>query len=122
ILIFGLADVFASESGLLAVTVAGLVVGIKKPAELKQIQQFKSELTDLSIGMLFVLLASRLEFSQFASFGWAGLASVAVVMFVVRPINVLLSTAGFGMSWREKAFLSWMAPRGIVAASMASLF
>ncbi len=122
ILIFGLAELFASESGLLAVTVAGLVVGLQKPAELKQIQQFKSELTDLAIGMLFVLLAARLEFSQFAQFGAAGVASVAAVMFLVRPLNVLLSTAGFDLNWREKAFLSWMAPRGIVAASMASLF
>jgi NhaP-type Na+/H+ or K+/H+ antiporter/mannitol/fructose-specific phosphotransferase system IIA component (Ntr-type) len=122
ILVFGLAELFASESGLLAVTVAGFVVGLKQPAELKQIQQFKSELTELAIGMLFVLLAARLEFSQFAQFGLAGVASVAVVMFVVRPLNVLVSSAGFDLSWREKAFLSWMAPRGIVAASMASLF
>jgi mannitol/fructose-specific phosphotransferase system IIA component (Ntr-type) len=69
-----------------------------------------------------MVLASRLELQQFLDFGWRGWLVVVVVMFVVRPVNILVSTAGQGLHWREKAFLSWLAPRGIVAASMASLF
>lgn len=121
-LVFGCAEAVFSESGLLAVTVAGFVLGVKKPGELKEIRQFKAEITDLLIGTLFILLAARLDLQQFAEFGWQGIIVVAGVMFLVRPLNVLVCGWGLGLSWRERLFLSWVAPRGIVAASMASLF
>ena len=121
-MVFGFAEALFSESGLLAVTVAGFVLGIKKPGELKEIRQFKAEITDLLIGTLFVLLSARLELQQFADFGWKGILAVLGVMLVVRPLNVMLCGWGLGLSWRERLFLSWVAPRGIVAASMASLF
>lgn len=120
--VFGVAEAVITEAGLLAVTVAGFLVGLLRPAELKQIRQFKAEITDLLIGLLFILLAARLELEQFAAAGWAGVLVVALIVVVVRPLNVLLSTWGTGLNWREKVFLSWVAPRGIVAASMASLF
>jgi len=121
-LVFGCAEAWFSESGLLAVTVAGFVLGIKKPGELKEIRQFKAEISDLLIGTLFLLLAARLELSQFVEFGLQGALVVLGVMLVVRPLNIVVSSWGLGFSWREKAFLAWVAPRGIVAASMASLF
>lgn len=122
VLIFGVTEAVLSEAGLLSVTVAGFVLGVKKPVRLEQIREFKAEITDLLIGTLFILLAARLSFDQFASFGMRGALVVAIVMFVVRPLNIMVCTWGSGMSWREKLFLSWVAPRGIVAASMASLF
>lgn len=121
-LVFGCAEALFSESGLLAVTVAGFVLGVKKPGELKEIRQFKAEITDLLIGTLFILLAARLELQQFYDFGWKGALVVVGVMFLVRPLNVLVCGWGLAMPWRERLFLSWVAPRGIVAASMASLF
>lgn len=121
-LVFGCAEALFSESGLLAVTVAGFVLGLKKPGELKEIRQFKAEITDLLIGTLFILLSARLDLQQFAAFGWQGALAVVGVMFVVRPLNILVCGWGLGFSWRERLFLSWVAPRGIVAASMASLF
>jgi len=121
-LVFGCAEALFSESGLLAVTVAGFVLGLKKPGELKEIRQFKAEITDLLIGTLFILLSARLDLQQFAAFGWQGALAVMGVMFVVRPLNILVCGWGLGFSWRERLFLSWVAPRGIVAASMASLF
>lgn len=122
ILVFGLTESFIAEGGLLAVTLAGFVVGWFKPDALKQIQQFKSEIVDLLIGLLFILLVARLELQSFLDFGWNGILLVAIVILVVRPISVMVCTFRTGLNWREKVFLSWVAPRGIVAASMASLF
>lgn len=122
VLIFGTAEMIVSESGLLAATAAGLALGIWHPDELKQIRTFKGEITDLLIGTLFMLLASRLSIRQFYDFGLKGAACVASVMLLVRPLNIALSSLGLGIPWRERLFLSWIAPRGIVAASMASLF
>ena len=121
ILLFGLSEMVVAEAGLLSMTVAGFVVGMRKPAELKRLKAFKAQITDLSIGTLFILLAARLEIAQFLAFGWEGYALVGVLMLLVRPAGVLLSSHGLDMNWREKLFLSWVAPRGIVAASMASL-
>ena len=121
VLIFGLAESLIAEAGLLSVTVAGFVVGARRPARLEQLRDFKAQLTDLAIGTLFLLLAARLELANFSTLGWSGLAVVAVVMFLVRPLNVLVCSFGLDVSWRERAFLAWVAPRGIVAASLASL-
>ncbi len=122
VLVFGLAEAVQSEAGLLAVTVAGFVFGLTGGARLKQVRRFKAELTDLLIGTLFILLAARLSFGQFESFGLRGAAVVAVVIFVLRPLSIALCSHGLGLGRRERLFLSWVAPRGIVAASMASLF
>jgi NhaP-type Na+/H+ or K+/H+ antiporter/mannitol/fructose-specific phosphotransferase system IIA component (Ntr-type) len=120
--VFGVAEAVILEAGLLTVTIAGLVVGVLNPPQLKQIRQFKAELTDLLVGLLFIVLAARLRLDQFAEAGVPGILVVACIVLVVRPLNILLSTRGSGLGWREKLFLSWVAPRGIVAASMASLF
>ncbi len=122
ILIFGVSESFVSEAGLLSVAVAGLVFGILEPWQLKQIRQFKAEIIDLMLGTLFILLAARLSFDQFTAFGMNGVLCVAIVIFVVRPISIWICTIGTDFDWREKVFLSWVAPRGIVAASMASIF
>jgi NhaP-type Na+/H+ or K+/H+ antiporter/mannitol/fructose-specific phosphotransferase system IIA component (Ntr-type) len=122
VLIFGLTESFLTEAGLLAVTVAGLVIGWKQPVELKEIRAFKAEITDLLIGLLFILLVSRLEIQQFIDFGWRGAILVGLVMLLVRPLSVFLCSLGTDLKLREKVFLSWVAPRGVVAASMASLF
>lgn len=119
---FGLAEIVIAESGLLATIIAGFMSAILRPIDIKRVQEFKAEVADLLIAVLFMVLASRLEIEQFLEFGWRGWLVVAIVMVVIRPLNVLVCTAGQGLNWREKAFLSWLAPRGIVAASMASLF
>jgi len=122
VLIFGLTECLLAEAGLLSVTVAGFVLGIKKPEGLDRIKQFKAEITDLLIGTLFILLSARLSVEQFNNFGLKGILVVAIVMLVIRPISIFLCTWKLDMNFKEKLFLSWIAPRGIVAASMASLF
>ena len=122
VLIFGATEALMPEAGLLSVTSAGLVVGWLRPIGLREVLEFKSEITDLLIGALFILLASRLDLATFAEFGRTGALVVLLVMILIRPLNILLSAWGSGLNWREKTFLCWVAPRGIVAASMASLF
>ncbi|HKK17554.1 MAG TPA: cation:proton antiporter, partial [Opitutales bacterium] len=122
-LIFGATEIIKPEAGLLSVTIAGLIVGLKKPRQLREIKAFKAEIVDLLIGMLFILLVARLEFQQFKDFflmggGWV----LFSVILVIRPVSVHASSFGTSLNMREKALLSWVAPRGVVAASMASLF
>lgn len=122
LLIFAFDDFLVPESGLLGVTVAGLVLGWRRPGPLKQIKEFKAEISELLIGSLFILLAAQLEFSSFQRFGWKGLLLVLGVVFVIRPISVAICSLATPLSFKERLFLSYVAPRGIVAASLASLF
>ncbi len=111
-----------SESGILTAIVAGLIVGNLRNQSLRALREFKEELTTLMIGILFVLLAADVRLADVRSLGWPGATVVLLLMFVVRPANVALSTAGSDLKWRERAFIAWLAPRGIVAAAVASHF
>jgi voltage-gated potassium channel Kch len=90
--------------------------------EERRLRRFKEQLTVLGISLVFVLLAAALPLRVVLAEGWAGVATVSVLMFVVRPVSVALSLRESPLSWRERAFIAWIAPRGIVAASVASLF
>lgn len=122
LLVFACTEAFIAEGGLLSVTVAGLIVGARKPSGLKAIVEFKSVITEILIGTLFILLTARLELSQFIDFGWKGFCLVGIMILLVRPVSVLASTFRSDFSIPERAFLAAVAPRGVVAASMASLF
>jgi len=119
---FAVADSLSSEAGLLSVTVTGFILGYKKSPKIDRVITYKVELKDYLVGLLFILLAADLEREKFIIYGFTMLGLVAFVMFVVRPLNILVSTTGSRLKKREKLFLGWIAPRGIVAASMASLF
>jgi NhaP-type Na+/H+ or K+/H+ antiporter len=110
------------ESGIVAVTMAGLVVGNVHTDALSELKEFKEQLTVLMIGMLFVLLAADVRLAEVGALGWPALLVVAALMLVVRPLNVSVATVGSDLSLRERAFMAWLAPRGIVAAAVASLF
>lgn len=122
VLVFGATEYIYPEAGLLAATVAGLFLAWKQPGDIQDIKKFKAEITDLLIGTLFLLLAGRLSLERVADFGLPGLAAVALVICAIRPVSILLCGWKTDLTWRERAFLSWIAPRGVVAASMASLF
>ncbi|MFK8111187.1 MAG: cation:proton antiporter, partial [Rubripirellula sp.] len=119
---FGIANLVIVESGLLSVTVAGLVLGSRKSDPIRDIVTYKVELKDFLIGLLFVLLAANLDLNSFLEYGWKLVVAVVVIMLLIRPLNVFASTHGSQLQNNEKLFLSWIAPRGIVAASMASIF
>jgi NhaP-type Na+/H+ or K+/H+ antiporter len=120
--LFHLSNALQPESGIGSVTVAGIVVGNMRTRGLRDLMEFKEQITVMLIGMLFVLLAADVRLAELRTLGSAGLATVLVLMVVVRPLNVLAATVGSKMTVRERAFLSWMAPRGIVAAAVASFF
>lgn len=122
LVLYQVSDALYHESGIAAVTVAGMVVGNVRTRALDELREFKEQLTVLLIGMLFVLLAADIRIDEVRALGWPGVLTVAVLMFVVRPANVLASTWGSDLALRERAFLSWLAPRGIVAAAVSSLF
>ncbi len=114
-------DLVAPQSGILAVTIAGMVVGNRPITGDRELREFKDQLTLLMVAMLFVLLAANVRMDQVKALGWAGAGVVATLVLVVRPLGVLLSTAGSDLPMRDRFFLAWVAPRGIIAAAIASL-
>ena len=120
--LFGLAQTIRSESGLMATVIAGLVVGSSALPEERLLRRFKGQLTVLGVSVLFILLSADLSIASIFALGWGSLFTVFVLMFVVRPISIVLCTWNSGLNWRQKLFLSWVAPKGIVSASVASLF
>ncbi|WP_071188738.1 cation:proton antiporter [Trichormus sp. NMC-1] len=120
--LFTLAQTIRSESGIMTTVVAGVVFANSSVPEERLLRSFKNQLTILSVSVLFILLAADLSIASVLALGWGSLFTVLVLMFVVRPINILLCTWNSDLNWRQKLFLSWVAPRGIVSASVASLF
>ncbi len=110
-----------SHSGILAVTVAGIVVGNLPTLIDRDLREFKDQLTVLLVGLLFVLLAADVRFADVEKLGWRGVAVVASLVLIVRPLTVALSTLRSDLDWRERALVAWIAPRGIVAAAVASV-
>lgn len=110
------------ETGIVAVTAAGITLGNLPTRRIADLKEFKEQLTVLLIGMLFVLLAADVRLAEIRDLGWPGVATVLALMWVVRPLNVLIGTAGSKLAWAERGFLAWLAPRGIVAAAVSSLF
>lgn len=119
---FTLANLTASESGLLTVTVMGIMLGNMRNLHMDQIMDFKQHLSTLLVSMLFVVLAARLHWPLPPGVLWAGIAVFLVAQFLIRPISVWIATAGSQLNWRERTLLSYVAPRGVVAASVSSLF
>ncbi len=121
--VFVLADHFAHESGLLAVVVMGIIMGNTNLPNLKELLYFKESLSVLLISILFILLAANINFEDLMLvYNWETLILFVVVVFVVRPLGVFLSSIKSPLKTNEKIFVSWVGPRGIVAAGIASLF
>jgi len=122
IALYALAEGVKEESGVLAVTLAGFGLGWLHPPGVEDIEEFKGHVVGLMVSLVFILLAADVHPQALADLGLPGLFVVLGVIFLVRPASVFVSTVGTDLSLREKAFLSWIAPRGIVAASVSSLF
>ncbi|MBW2294536.1 MAG: sodium:proton antiporter [Deltaproteobacteria bacterium] len=121
LLLFVASNVLVPQSGILAVPVAGVVVGNMRTRVDRDLREFKDQLSVLLIGLLFVLLAADVRIAEIEALGVPGALTVAVLVFVVRPLNVAICTAGSDLTVRERMLVAWVAPRGIVAAAVASI-
>lgn len=110
------------ESGIAAVIAAGVVMGNERTHLDRKLMEFKEQLTVMFIGMLFVLLAAGVRLADVRALGWRGAITVVALMWVVRPISVFASTRKSSLSTKQKLFVAWIGPRGIVAAAVASFF
>lgn len=120
--VFSVTNAIESESGLLAVTVMGMWLANAKDVNIRQILHFKEQLTILLITGLFILLAARIQISDFETLGSGALVLFVVIQLLSRPVSIFISTLLSQLSFSEKLFLAWVAPRGIIAASISSLF
>jgi NhaP-type Na+/H+ or K+/H+ antiporter len=120
--LFTLAQMIRSESGLMTTVVAGIVLRASSVPEERLIRRFKGQLTIFSISVLFILLSADLSIASLFVLGWGSVFTILVLMLVVRPISIAICTWNSDLNLRQKLFVSWIAPRGIVSASVASLF
>ena len=122
IALFQLSNTISPESGIAAVTIAGMTIGNSKTYIQQDLLEFKEQLTVLMIGMLFILLSADVRIEQIYGLGFSGLLTVIILIFVIRPVSVFIGTHNSALNFDQKLLLSWIAPRGIVAAAVASLF
>ena len=121
-LMYGVSEWLLPESALPASVAAGIVVGRRPGFYTAEFERLIQELAQLSITMLFPLLAADVSWAELSPLGWGGILCVLTLMFVVRPIGVGVATIGLPLDLQQRLFLGWLAPRGIVTASVASLF
>ena len=120
---YAIADMIQSESGLLVVTIMGIILANQQFVMIRHVISFKENITVLLISSLFVILAARVETSEIISILNSGTAIFLIAVIVlIRPISVFLSTIKLGLTFKDKLFLSSLYPRGIVAAAVASIF
>jgi NhaP-type Na+/H+ or K+/H+ antiporter len=120
---FTLSNHFQHESGLLATTLMGVILANQSQVDVRHVLAFKENLVVLMISTLFIVLSARLELATFSALPVFGsLCFLLGLLLVVRPLTVWVSCLGSSLNRSERLFLSWMAPRGIVAAAVASVF
>ncbi|WP_367109654.1 cation:proton antiporter [uncultured Psychrobacter sp.] len=122
LVLFSISNHLEHESGLLTVTVMGVALANWPKFPRDTILEFNESLTILLISALFIILAARVELANLVSVGFFGLILLAIVMFVARPLSVWASSIGSNLKTSEKLMISWIGPRGIVAAAISSLF
>jgi NhaP-type Na+/H+ or K+/H+ antiporter len=118
---YALSNNFEPNTGILAVVITGFAVQQENVPQLNTLKRFKGQLSILFISILFVLIAADLDFEKLSGLGVPGIIVILGVVFLVRPLAVFLSNIGL-LKISEKLFLSWIGPKGIVSASVASLF
>ena len=121
-LVYGICEYFLPESGLPASVAAGFIVGKREVIDKERLDNLIGELAQLAITVLFPLLAADVSWGELSPLGWGGVVCVFMLMVIVRPISIWIATKGKELNLKEKIFLAWLAPRGIVTAAVASLF
>ncbi len=121
-LVYGICEYLLPESGLPASVAAGFIVGKREVIDKERLDNLIGELAQLAITVLFPLLAADVSWGELSPLGWGGVVCVFMLMVIVRPISIWIATMGRELNLKEKVFLAWLAPRGIVTAAVASLF
>lgn len=119
---FSLSNTLMHESGLLAVTIMGIWLVNMRGVNTKDILSFKESLTLMFVSALFIILSARVDLNALYAIGWGAVGVFLVVQFVSRPVKVFVSTIGSKFTFKERVFLSWVGPRGIVAAAVSVVF
>ena len=122
ITVFAVSDFLMKESGLLSVTVMGIILANLKIEQLKNILSFKEDVSIILTSVLFLLLSSRIELEEITGLGINSIWLFLVLVLIIRPLGIFFSTIKSNLSFKEKLFISWIGPKGIVAAAVASLF
>lgn len=120
--VYWLSNLVQHEAGLLSVTVMGLVLGNMKLVEREALQRFKEHLTIVLLSVLFVVIPTQLDLGHLLQLDGRALLFVLALLFVVRPLSIMLATLGAPMRRQDRWLLAWIAPRGIVAAATAGIF
>ena len=120
--IFAATDQVLHESGLLAVTIMGIVIANANLPSYEELRRFKEHATVLLVSGVFILLASNLDFAALGQLTWRAVLFVALVVLVARPLTVLVSLLGSGVPWREQLLVAFTGPRGVVLVAVAGLF
>lgn len=119
---YTLGEVLSHESGITAVAVAGMIIGNSDFPHKESIKEFKGSLTTLSITLVFLLLSADLNLGLLFNLGYKAVICVLILMIIVRPTGVFISTIFEKLNWKERLFIASLGPRGIVAASAATFF
>lgn len=119
---YGLANQAQHEAGLLATTLLGMTLGNMQLRSIDELRRLKEYVSILLVSAIFIILTANLDPHILARLDWRSAVLLALVVFAVRPVSVLLSTLGLGMDWRERLLLGWIAPRGVVAVTIAGVF
>ncbi|MGR3757461.1 MAG: cation:proton antiporter [Tranquillimonas sp.] len=122
LVVFAASDSVLHESGLLAVTVMGIVIANAGLASYEELRRFKEHATILLVSGVFILLAASLDFSKLANLDWRAAAFVAAVVLVARPLTVFIALASTRLPWRERVLVALTGPRGVVLVAVAGLF
>jgi hypothetical protein len=120
--VYAICEQIQESSGLLAAMIMGIILANQKTVNIQHIAEFKENLRVLIISSLFILLSARLDINDIADTAVLSLILLAVLVLIARPVSVLAATFRSKLKWNERAFLAGLAPRGIIAASVASIF
>ncbi len=119
---YTIANHFDSGSGLLAVTLMGVLMANMQDVHIDDIVDFKESLSILLISGVFIMLAAQINFTNMHNVFDSAILLIAILQFVIRPLNIFICTFGTALTWQEKTLLAWIAPRGIVAAAISAIF
>ncbi|MBN7758120.1 sodium:proton antiporter [Nitratireductor aquimarinus] len=122
LLAYALTNLVLEEAGLLTVTVMGIVLANTRIASLAEMRRFKETITVFLVSGIFILLTASLTIEDFRSLDWRAALFVASLLFVVRPLAIMIATTGSGATMPERILTSWIAPRGVVAVAVSGLF